>query len=294
MSSRSKRKRDDVDTASVLVDGDVFTFTTWLRGARFCEVGGVAIGEFLECDRQPDKPFDKNALGLHRRNNAFDRVGYLSRDICSLLAPYLDRKCVTLYVHVIDIKRKSPSPMEIRIDVHGTIHEQFDADTRYEFEKALREALRPLNGLSSSRVLTQNAKMMLNDVMRDHSHLFGDEERQIYMEMLHLDVTATALLLRLYVRKGTWFRLDDPNHFDRKTFEASVDELIRLEFLQCSARAPHAERISIMSSTPTVIGIKKLLRCYRSQNAVCRIQGCKDTLMRELERLLHQVERFTP
>ena len=286
MSSCSKRKRVGVDT----IDRNAFSFATSVRGTRFCNVEGVTVGEVLQCVRQPDNPFDKNAVGLHRRNAASVRVGYLSRDICSHLTPYLDRKCVTLSVRVVDIQKKGPSSVDIRVDVSGSIQEPCAAETRYEFAKALNEALCPVKGSFSSRILSENAKVMLNDVVRDHSHLLRSEEKMIYKKILALDITATALLLRLYVRKGTWFRMRDLNYFDRETVEAAAEKLIRLEFLQCSAKAPHAKRMTILSSTLSVPEIKKLLRCYRSRNAVCRLQGSKDILMKRLERLLHQVE----
>ncbi len=95
-------------------------------------------------------------------------------------------------------------------------------------------AIRPAD-LSDPFYYLHNARTLLNWVMQVHPDLLLTDEHQQLKQLLSLPDEAQALLFRMVMRKGEWFRNDQLNYTEIPQPTESLEQLAQAGLIDCSA-----------------------------------------------------------
>ncbi|KAF8897054.1 SNF2 superfamily protein [Gymnopilus junonius] len=111
-------------------------------GIQYYRVGMVGPGEEVLLVREPQNPYDRNAIQV--KNIGRVQVGHLPRNVAGKLAPLLDRRAVTVEGVINDVGGSRAYTLSITLKIFGP------SDKRRELEPALIWATPHQRGFPSS------------------------------------------------------------------------------------------------------------------------------------------------
>ncbi|CAM0912991.1 unnamed protein product [Alopecurus aequalis] len=188
----------DVDSSTkVVVD-------TVIVGRRFRENTEVELqeGVGITISREPQNAKDPDAIKvLYAGSECGQMLGYLPRELAKVLAPLLDIHFVECEIY--EDLRYRQSLWEIFSGVVRNGNLQQPSSGRYQ----------------------ANFNMMITDVMTHHTHLFSDKETSFLGSFQSLSNDAQRLFVRIYTRKGPWFRVSSLSYREISDVEHAAMEL---------------------------------------------------------------------
>lgn len=269
-------------------------FTTTIRGRRYCDTSLIGVGESLQWIRQHDNVADKNAIALYRSDrNGSSRVGYLPRDVALHLARHLDRSSIEMSISVVGIYA-ARFGKDVRIECRLKWDCEIDGCRDREILEAL-DRIKELSQLSfSGNVLCRNLKILLKTVEDEFHDLLKNEEKQFYRHLNELHLSALELLVRLYLRKGTWFRVNLLDCQTNDGFDSTLKELIDREMILHSSSLSIDLQIPILIDGLNMNEMKNILRQFKSHDIPCQLKGNRKRLVDEIHRILAKARCVFP
>eukprot|EP00257_Ricinus_communis_P025532 XP_025012946.1 fanconi-associated nuclease 1 homolog [Ricinus communis] len=191
------------------------TLETFIFGRRFSVEKELNLGERICLLRDPGNANDPNAIKVVLADSTLSKVlGFLPRELAQYLAPLVEKYCLTFEGHVTSVPKRSLDAVPIQIMCSKVIshgdrdHSQIEAFT-YLWKNVLHVVESTKSYANSSTKYQQNFRLLIQEVLRSNPDLFIDDEKTFMESFLSLPDDSQRLFVRLYTRKGPWFRMSN-------------------------------------------------------------------------------------
>ncbi|XP_051204617.1 fanconi-associated nuclease 1 homolog isoform X1 [Lolium perenne] len=249
---------------------------TVIVGRRFRENIELQEGVGITVLRDPQNAKDPDAIKvLYAGSECEQMLGYLPRELAKVLAPLLDKH----FVECEGVVAGLPEQKLDNVPIHLTCEKCKDDNEGYEdlrYRQSLWENFLGVvrNGnlqRPSSARYQENFNTMLTDVMANHTHLFSDKETSFLGSFNSLSNDGQRLFVRIYSRKGPWFRVRSISYREISDVEHAAMELKLagyIEMLSCTD-VPSEYDIEEILDVLSVPEMKEMLKELPKDNTNC-------------------------
>ncbi|KAL3507167.1 hypothetical protein ACH5RR_032549 [Cinchona calisaya] len=220
--------QEDMDNDDDLSE---LSLQTFIVGRRFADQTELTPQSKIILSRDPENDKDPNAIKVISADYGCSKViGFLPRELAQYLSPLIDKFHLSFEGHVTSVPPHSFAVVPIQIICQNKLlHGEKDYYSFQLFKSLWRHAVHVvISGKAHSPGMTgyqQNLVLMIQEVLRSHSHLLTDHEKTFLERLSSLSVDSQRLFARLYTRKGPWFRLSNMSYAEIVDCEGSIKEL---------------------------------------------------------------------
>ncbi|KAL5200769.1 hypothetical protein ABZP36_021972 [Zizania latifolia] len=249
---------------------------TVIVGRRFHENVELQEGVGISLLRDPQNAKDPDAIKvLYSGSECEQMLGYLPREVAKVLAPLLDRHYIDCEGCVVGVPEQQLDNVPIQLMCQRSTYN----DGTYDGLKHLQSLWENFIGAvgngnlqrpSSMRYQT-NFNLMITDVMTNHAHLFSCKEKSFLDSFKLLSDDGQRLFVRIYTRKGTWFRMSSISYREISDVGHAAMELKLagyIDMISCvddPSEYDMKEIIDLLS----VPEMKEILKELQKNNASC-------------------------
>ncbi|KAF3323748.1 fanconi-associated nuclease 1 [Carex littledalei] len=184
---------------------------TYIVGRKFCGDVELELNMRIILLRDTQNVKDSNAIKVV--STSLEMLGYLPRELSKCLAPLLDYNCIDCEGSVANLPGKPHDAVPIKLICHKRdyIEQGTNSGIKKDFSSLWKIVLMTVE--SGKRhppnvpKYQKNFILLIEDVVRNHPHLFTDREMSFIGSFKSLSDAAQRLFIRLYTRKGPWFRM---------------------------------------------------------------------------------------
>ncbi|KAI4976823.1 hypothetical protein ZWY2020_050430 [Hordeum vulgare] len=249
---------------------------TVIVGRRFRESFELQEGMGIAVLRDPQNAKDPDAVKvLYAGSDCGQMLGYLPRELAKVLAPLLDTHFVECQGFVAGLPEQQLDNVPIQLTCQKCENDnQNYEDLRYQ--QSLWENFLGVvrNGNfrepSSARYQT-NFNTMLLDVMTNHTHLFSDTETSFLGSFNSLSNDGQRLFVKIYTRKGPWFRVSSISYREISDVEQAAMELKLagyIDMFSCTD-VPFEHDMNEILNVLSVPEMKEILKELPKDNTNC-------------------------
>ncbi|RCV20463.1 hypothetical protein SETIT_4G057700v2 [Setaria italica] len=202
-------------------------------------------------------------------------LGYLPRELAKVLAPLMDMHYVECEGCVVGLPEQQLGNVPIQITIQKCkIDNQINDDPEYWqslWEKFISTVKSGNFQRPSSARYQRNFNLMIADVMANHAHVFSDIERSFLASFKSLSDDGQRLFVRIYTRKGPWFRKSTISYREISDLEHAVMELKLagyINMLSCTVDPSEYDMKEILDVL-SVPEIKEILKELPKENTSC-------------------------
>nr|CAD1836469.1 unnamed protein product [Ananas comosus var. bracteatus] len=201
---------------------------TFIVGRRFYDDVELQQGAKITVLRDSQNAKDKHAIKVLSAGSEHSQMlGYLPRELAKYLAPLLDSDYIEW---ICECSTKRPlDVVPIQLNCKKTLNGEMSFDDQQRFESLLKNTLVAVeNGKMhppSSTRYQKNFLLMIEDVLNSHAHLFTEEEKSLLATFSSLSDDSQRLFIRLYTRKGPWFRISSISYPEISDPLVAIEEL---------------------------------------------------------------------
>ncbi|KAL9297408.1 hypothetical protein ACSQ67_023304 [Phaseolus vulgaris] len=217
---------------------DVFgaTLETFIVGWRHADnPEEVCAGTAISLLRDPQNFKDPNAIKVVSGDSACCKsLGFLPRELAQYLSPLIDNYGLGFQGHVTSVPKHSLDIVPIQL----TCHRKADGESKYADEtfvclwKNVQHVVEFASRNPHSSVKYQlNFCVMLQEVLRSNIHLLTEDEKTYMDSFTLLSNDSQRLFIRLYTRKGPWFRMSSISYPEIMDTQKAVKELAEKEYI---------------------------------------------------------------
>ncbi|KAK9672612.1 hypothetical protein RND81_12G112200 [Saponaria officinalis] len=227
------------DVAGVLNTLSEMAFETYIVGRKFGDVSEVLSGEHFRLIRDHINIKDPNAIKIVSIDLGSERVlGYLPRDLAQHLSPLIDNYQLKFQGVVISAPINTTEIVPIQIMCQPTLSCKEEANSDLPTLKSLCENVFRSIDLGkkcppSTTKYQQNFRLMVEEVLRGNIHLLTEAEKICLESFRSMSDDAQRLFVRLYTRKGPWFRISNLSYPEILDYSVAVRELTEASYV-CS------------------------------------------------------------
>ncbi|KAL5651020.1 hypothetical protein ACJX0J_036478, partial [Zea mays] len=264
------------DECAVMDSSTVVVVDTVIVGRRFHENIELREDADITFMRDPQNAKDPDAIKvLHAGSECEEMLGYLPRDLAKVLAPLVDKHHVECEGSVVGLHEQQFGNVPIQITIQKcksdnqrnndpnccqSLWENFVSIVKRENFR------RP----HSARYQT-NFNLMIADVMVNHAHVFSDIEKSFLASFKSLSDDGQRLFIRIYTRKGPWFRKGSISYQEISDLEHAVMELELagyIDMLSCTID-PFEYDMKEILDVLSVPEMKEILKELPKDNTIC-------------------------
>ncbi|XP_019094762.1 PREDICTED: fanconi-associated nuclease 1 homolog isoform X3 [Camelina sativa] len=160
-------------------------------------------------------------------------LGYIPKDISQCLSPLIDEYDLKFEGIITSVPKNSSEAVPIKVLCHKMTSDgwkecEFYEDFRPIWEKVLQAVEHQMQFPPKTTRYQFNFNVILQEVLRSCSHLFTADERALLESFPSLSEDSQRLFVRLYTRKGPWFRLSNISYHEvSDSFQAVKDLTVR-------------------------------------------------------------------
>lgn len=139
-------------------------------------------------------------------------LGFLPRELAQHLSPLMDNHDMIFKGSVTPVLRSSLHAVPVEITFEQTVLCEKGHDyqqVKCLWERALHAVGTSKTHVPSTEKYQQNFSLLLQEVLRSYSHLFTINEKIFLENFTTLPDDSQRLFVRLYTRKGPWFRMSN-------------------------------------------------------------------------------------
>nr|KYP32919.1 Coiled-coil domain-containing protein MTMR15 [Cajanus cajan] len=216
------------------------TLETFIVGRRYADHREeIRVGTSIALLRDPRNVKDPNAIKVVSADSACCKsLGFLPRELAQHLSPLIDNYGLEFQGHVTSVPKHSLDIVSVQIMYHRTS----DGETKSAdeiFKSLWKNAQRVVEFASrnppSSVKYQLNFCVMLQEVLRNNIHLLTEEEKSYMESFTLLSNDSQRLFIRLYPRKGPWFRMSSisyPEILDTQKAVKGLAEKGYIDFIE--------------------------------------------------------------
>ncbi|XP_071720394.1 fanconi-associated nuclease 1 homolog [Rutidosis leptorrhynchoides] len=215
------------------------SLATFIVGRKFSDVEELHTGDNITLCRDPDNSKDPNAIKVLSTDNKCSEVlGYIPRELAEHLSKLMDTFDLGFEGRIKSVPEHSHSIVPVEIWCQEKI-----SSTELEYEKAqvFKSLCRNvLNAVKLNETLPlgmikyqHNFRLLLQEVLRTTPHVFTPDETTFLENFLLLSDDSQRLFIRLYTRKGPWFRMSNISYAEILDYQVAVQELSEAGYVCC-------------------------------------------------------------
>lgn len=220
------------DTTSAEISA--VTLQTFIVGRRFSDERMLSFGMSIFLLRDPANIKDRNAIKVLSADSGVSKVlGYLPRELAQYLSPLIEKYCLNFEGRVAALPKYYPEVVPIDITCNKMTsnddkeYKDF-GDFKVLWEKVLQVVESQRKHPPTMMKYQQNFNLVINEVLGNNSHLFTADEKDFLESLTSASEDSQRLFIRLYTRKGPWFRLSRISYPEVLDSQKAVGELIAI------------------------------------------------------------------
>ncbi|XP_048333318.2 fanconi-associated nuclease 1 homolog isoform X4 [Ziziphus jujuba] len=199
-------------------------------------------------------------------------LGFLPRELARYLSPLIDKCCLRFEGQVTSVPECSFDIVPIQVScrkivLNGNKENNSINFFRYLWNNALQVIESAKKSSTSTTKYQQNFCVFVQEVLRNNSHLFADDEKDFMESFNSLSDDSQRLFIRLYTRKGPWFRMSSISYPEILDPQKAVEELSEKGYT-CSFEVktkPHDDDLSRIVNLLTVAELREIM-CTLKKN----------------------------
>ncbi|KAL3700576.1 hypothetical protein R1sor_018598 [Riccia sorocarpa] len=232
-------------------DSMVGVLDTRIVGRRYNRRVPCTVGMKVTVLREPDNPVDPNAIKIVPLESPLGpALGHLPKEISAHLSPLLDKGIVHVQGLVASVPEKSYAdvPLKLSFTASKTCGDLslLDAEESLRgMNLAIESSSAPKSDAASVSRYQQNFLAVVQTVLDRDSHLFTVEETEYLRTFFTLSGDAQRLFIRLYQRKGPWFRVSNLSYKDIADVSIAFNELADAGYMTSDCNTEEALDVSL-------------------------------------------------
>ncbi|XP_030974220.1 fanconi-associated nuclease 1 homolog isoform X1 [Quercus lobata] len=204
----------DVDVTMENVSG--VTLQTFIVGRRFfSHENELHVGANISLLPDPHNVKDPNAIKVLSADSGSCKckvLGFLPRELAQYLSPLMEKYCLSFEGYVTSVPKNPFDFVPIMIVCHKMIlHGEKEYEDVEAFKCLWKYAIHVVESTKNCppgiTKYQQNFCLVIHEVIRSNPHLFTDDEKKFMESFTSLSNDSQRLFVRLYTRKGPWFRI---------------------------------------------------------------------------------------
>ncbi|PSR98821.1 Fanconi-associated nuclease [Actinidia chinensis var. chinensis] len=203
---------------------------TFIVGRKFSDEVKLNCGARITLLRDPNNVKDYNAIKVVSTEAGCCKViGFLPRDLAQYLSPLMDKYCFSFEGCVTSIPKHSYDVIPIQIMCQNEI---FSGDKEFDdpqvkslWENAICVSEFANAHPPSMSKYQQNFSLLIQEVLRSYSYLLSYDEKIALETFNSLSDDSQRLFVRLYTRKGPWFRISNISYPEISDCHQAIKEL---------------------------------------------------------------------
>ncbi|KAB2041164.1 hypothetical protein ES319_D02G129700v1 [Gossypium barbadense] len=262
LSTDNEESRNHMDGTADSISG--MAIDTFIVGRKFSDEKEVNLGANISLLRDPDNIKDSNAIKVLSASSA----------------------CCKGYV--ISVPKRSLDAVPIQIVCQNSIFNGKKGCDEFEalhlWQKALQVVEFAKNRPPNTTKYQQNFCLLLKEVLTSSPHLFTKDKKKFIESFTSLSEDSQRLFVRLYTRKGPWFRLSTIMYPEICNPQQAVKELSATGYLYLfeDTTKLHDDEMKDLLSLLTVSELRDILctlrkKCNqgsRKQNLIASLLSC--------------------
>ncbi|CAN6891322.1 unnamed protein product [Brassica oleracea] len=189
---------------------------TFIVGRKFSDIQDLEVGAKICLLRHPENIKDPNAIKVLSSDSGLsEMLGYLPKDVSQYLSPLIDQYGLKFEGTITCVPKNSSEAVPVKVVCHKMTSdgwkesESAGGDFKLLWEKVLQVVEHQMQFPPKTTRYQLNFNVLVQEVLRSCSHLFTADEKTFLESFLSLSEDSQRLFIRLYTRKGPWFRLSN-------------------------------------------------------------------------------------
>ncbi|XP_028059433.1 fanconi-associated nuclease 1 homolog isoform X2 [Camellia sinensis] len=188
---------------------------TFIVGRKFSDDAELNHGKSITLLRDPDNIKDCNAIKVLSADSGCVKVlGFLPRQLAQYLSPLMDNYCLSFEGCITSVPKHSLDVVPIQIICQNEIYfgeKEYDGIqvVKSLWKNAFHVAESAKSHPPSMAKYQQNFSLLIQEVLRSYPRLFSHDEKIFLETLTSLSDDSQRLFVRLYTRKGPWFRISN-------------------------------------------------------------------------------------
>ncbi|CAN1837765.1 Fanconi-associated nuclease 1 homolog [Linum perenne] len=205
---------NEVDSSAEDVTRDFtsgVTLDTYIVGRKFSVEKDLSHGAKISLLRDPENVKDPNAIKVLLGDSLSFRVlGFLPKELARCLSPLIEKHNLIFEGFITAVPENPLDAVPLQI-MCNDVPTGSTTDCLKDFTSSWNNVIQVVESMKSSSLSVakyqQNFGLLVEEVLRSNLHLFTDEEKKFLDLFLSISDGSQRLFLRLYLRKGPWFRM---------------------------------------------------------------------------------------
>ncbi|KAM3708593.1 hypothetical protein ACJW30_02G108300 [Castanea mollissima] len=216
------------------------TLQTFIVGRRFfSHENELHVGANISLLPDPHNVKDPNAIKVLSADSGSCKskvLGFLPRELAQYLSPLMDKYCLSFEGYVTSVPKNPFDFVPIQIVCHKMIlHGEKEFEDVEAFKCLWKYAIHVVESTKNCppgiTKYQQNFCLVIHEVLRSNPHLFTDEEKKFMESFTSLSNDSQRLFVRLYTRKGPWFRISTISYSEVLDPQEAVKGLSAMGYL---------------------------------------------------------------
>ncbi|KAH7655826.1 Phosphodiesterase I protein [Dioscorea alata] len=258
----------------------VETLETFIVGRRFQQNIELRHDASLSVLRDSENSNDIHAIKVYYADAESEQMlGYLPRELARCLSPLIDKNQIKCQGSITSLPKHPLGAVPIRLVCQMVIKDNsMESVDRETFKLLWRDVVRVVDHAKTPSY-QRNFRLLVQDVLHNHLHLFVDEETSFLGLFNLLSDDAQRLFVRLYTRKGPWFRMANISYPEISDLKKAILELQLAGYIDSFplSEAPSINDIrdvlDVLSASE-IREISKLELCKKGVNSARRKDIC--------------------
>ncbi|XP_072071714.1 fanconi-associated nuclease 1 homolog isoform X2 [Arachis hypogaea] len=242
------------------------TLDTFIVGRRYADREEISPGLTIALSRDPYNVKDSNAIKVVSSDSAGCKLlGFLPRELAQYISPLVDEYGFRFLGSVISVPENSLENVPIRLQRTSDGERNYGDET---FNCLWRKAQSVSRNPPQSAKYQLNFCLMLQEVLRNNTHLLTEDEKTYLESFTLLSNDSQRIFIRLYTRKGPWFRMSSISYPEIMDVHKAVKELDEKGYM-CSMEEAHQLSESDVSDILNILSVSELREIWRMLEKSC-------------------------
>ncbi|KAL8122270.1 hypothetical protein AgCh_018858 [Apium graveolens] len=217
-------------TAETVDDIYGYNLLSNIVARRFCDKVELNPGDTISLMRDPNNSKDPNAIKvLTADSESTKTVGFLPRELAQYLSPLMDKFGLCFEGSITSVPDRALAAIPVQIVCcKKTYIGENECEDNQIFNSLWKHVLNVVKLEKSSpgnKKYQHNFILMLQEVLKTNPHLLTTDEKTFLESFLSLSEDGQRLFVRLYTRKGPWFRLANISYSEILDCQLAATEL---------------------------------------------------------------------
>ncbi|KAK1390926.1 Fanconi-associated nuclease [Heracleum sosnowskyi] len=207
-----------------------YNLITHIVARKFCDKVEINPGDTISLMRDPSNTKDPNAIKVLTADHGITKtVGFLPRDLAQYLSPLMDKFGLHFEGSITSVPDRPLAAIPVQIVCCKKIYigenECEDNQIFNSLWKHVIDVVKLEKSFPGNTKYQHNFILMLQEVLRTNPHLLTADEKTFLESFISLSDDGQRLFVRLYTRKGPWFRLANISYSEILDCQLAATEL---------------------------------------------------------------------